>query len=213
MSIFITFEGGEGSGKSTQSKMLLEYLNKDNLNEQNKTAILTREPGGSPEAEKIRELLVTGKQDRWDKISETLLFYAARRNHVENLIKPALAQNKIVICDRFNDSTIAYQGYGHGCSLDVIKNLENIAVANFKPNITFIIDITPEEGLRRAEARLFNSNSNENRFEKLGLQFHKDIRRGFHQIAEDEPDRCRIIDGHNSPENIHEQIIKILQKL
>jgi dTMP kinase len=205
MSKFITFEGGEGSGKSTQSKMLFEYFKSNN-----KSAILTREPGGSVDAEKIRELLVTGKQDRWDKTSETLLFYAARRNHVENLIKPALAENKIVICDRFNDSTIAYQGYGHGYNLETIKTLENIAIGNFKPDITFIIDITPEEGLRRSEIRLFNSNSNESRFEKLGIQFHKNIRKGFHQIAEDEPSRCYIIDGHDTPENIHSKIVDII---
>lgn len=205
MSKFITFEGGEGSGKSTQSKMLFEYFKN-----QNKAAILTREPGGSVDAEKIRELLVTGKQDRWDKTSETLLFYAARRNHIESLIKPALTENKIVICDRFNDSTIAYQGYGHGYNLETIKTLENISIGNFKPDITFIIDITPEEGLRRSEIRLSNSNSNESRFEKLGIQFHKNIRKGFHQIAKDEPERCHIINGHDTPENIHKKIIDVI---
>lgn len=200
---FITFEGGEGSGKSTQSKLLFEFLKNSGVN-----VILTREPGGSPEAEKIRELLVTGDKNRWDKTSETLLFYAARRNHVENLIKPALANNTIVICDRFNDSTIAYQGYGHGFNLNEIEQLTKISIGNFKPDITFIVDITPEDGLKRADKRIELAQSNENRFETLGLEFHKKLRQGFLQIAKQEPERCKVIDGSKSVEEIHQQILK-----
>jgi dTMP kinase len=202
---FITFEGGEGSGKSTQSKLLQAYFDKHNI-----SSILTREPGGTENAEAIRELLVTGDGNRWDKISETLLFYAARRDHVENLIKPKLSAGANVICDRFNDSTIAYQGYGHGLDVAQINAVAKLVIGDFKPSITFIIDIPAEEGLKRSKARLQGVSSNEDRFEQIGLEFHQRLREGFHAIAKADPERCKLVNGMRSIEEIHAEILNLL---
>ncbi len=198
---FISFEGGEGSGKSTQLKMLTLAFEKSGL-----PFISTREPGGSKGAEKIRSLLVSGEVDSWDSLTETLLFNAARCDHISRVVKPAISEGKTIICDRFLDSTIVYQGIGKGLGTDYIKNLHHMIFGNFMPNLTIILDINPEDGLKRAGGR----NHDENRFEKLDIEFHKLIRAGFLNIAKQEPERCVVLDATQEVETIHRQIIKTI---
>lgn len=197
---FITFEGGEGSGKSTQISILYELCKKTNLD-----VIKTREPGGSAGGETIRNLLVSGNAS-WDAQTETLLFYAARLDHINKLIKPALAENKIVLCDRFADSTLVYQGVGKGLSENYIRELHNLTLGNFSPDLTIILDIDPAIGLKRAVGRAHS----ETRFESLGLEFHQKIRAGFLTIAQKEPHRCVVLNADQSETALHAQIIKTL---
>lgn len=195
---FVTFEGGEGSGKSTQSRMLVEYLQQQGVD-----TVWTREPGGTDEAEAIRKLLVNGESDRWDATTELLLHTAARRHHVENLIKPALSAGKFVVCDRFIDSTFAYQGSANALGDDIVRQIQKLAIGDFVPDITFVFDISVEEGIKRAQDR----GTFENRYEKMGLKFHKKVREGFLRCAENNPHRCKIIDATGSIESIHKKII------
>lgn len=173
--LFIVFDGIDGSGKSTQVNLL-----KERLEGQGFTVIKTREPGGTPGAEEIRNLLVTGEANRWDGISELLLFAAARRNHIETLVKPALAEGKIVICDRFVASTIAYQGYGRQRNLDLIKQVMDIAIEDFTPDWTIFLTIDLEEGLRRATSRA----GKELRFESMDLDFYRRVHAGYTAVYE-----------------------------
>lgn len=196
---FITFEGGEGAGKSTQIKRFSEYLNIED-----EKPITTREPGGTPGAEAIRQLLVTGGADSWDAISETLLFFAARNDHIARRIKPALAEGKTVLCDRFTDSTLVYQGIGKKLGLIYIQELHRLVFGNFTPDLTFILDIDPQEGLKRAHSR----NDSENRFEALDISFHQAIREGFLSLANANPECYRIIDASASPDAVHQAIIE-----
>lgn len=200
--MFITFEGGEGSGKSTQLTLLAEALEKSGI-----PCIKTREPGGSKSAERIRALLVEGAADAWGTEAETLLFYAARLDHVDRLIKPALAAGKTVLCDRFADSTLVYQGIGKGLSEEHIRALHHLTLGNFAPDLTIILDIDPAIGLKRAHAR----RGSETRFETLGLEFHQKIRAGFLDIARRDPERCIVVDASGTPEKVHEQVIEIVQ--
>jgi dTMP kinase len=195
---FISFEGGEGSGKSTQLKLLTSAFEKSGL-----PFISTREPGGSKGAEKIRSLLVSGEVDSWDSLTETLLFNAARCDHIGRVVKPAISQGKTVICDRFLDSTLVYQGIGKGLGTAYIKSLHHMIFGNFMPNLTIILDISPEDGLKRAGGR----NHDENRFEKLDIEFHRRIRAGFLDIANKEPERCVVLDATQEAETIHRQIV------
>jgi dTMP kinase len=183
---FITFEGGEGGGKSTQVKALAERLKAAGLE-----VVATREPGGSVGAESIRELLVTGAADRWSPITETLLMYAARRDHIERVIAPALTRGAWVVCDRFADSTRAYQGAGGGTDPALIAALETHVLGEVRPDLTLILDLPVEEGLRRAHGRA----GAETRFESKGEAFHERLRQGFLDIARREPERCVVIDA------------------
>jgi dTMP kinase len=198
---FITFEGGEGSGKSTQLKLLNAVFEKSGL-----PFIATREPGGSPGAEKIRSLLVSGDVDSWDPLTETLLFMAARADHINKLVKPAISMGKTVICDRFFDSTLVYQGIGKGLGTEYIKNLHQIVFGDFMPDLTIILDIDPETGLKRAGER----RGNENRFEQLDIGFHQKIREGFLQIAKNEPARCTLLDATKDADILHIHIKEII---
>lgn len=200
---FITFEGGEGSGKSTQIKLLAEAFAKAGV-----PHIVTREPGGTPGAERIRELLVSGKTDRWLPETETLLFYAARLEHVKRHIEPALAEGKHVLCDRFADSTMVYQGAGKGLPDAFIQQLHNLSLGNFMPDLTLILDIDPEEGLKRANAQ----SHDEKRFEALGLEFHRRIRAAFQSLATREPGRCLLISAGQAKEALHRDVLDQLQK-
>lgn len=191
---FISFEGGEGAGKTTQINLLKDYLE-----EKGQQVILTREPGGSPGGEDIRKLLVTGDPDRWDAETEILLFYAARRNHVKTLIEPALEKGCWVLSDRFYDSTIAYQSYGHGIPLDYVQKVHDLAIGSFAPDLTFIMDIDPKLGLSRALSR---NNNGEDRFERVDFTFHERLRNGFLKIASNAPQRCKIIDANNPIDDI-----------
>jgi dTMP kinase len=181
---FITLEGGEGTGKSTQSARLAQRLTAAG-----REVVATREPGGSPDAEAIRALLVEGAPDRWSPTTETLLMYAARRDHIERLIQPALARGAWVVCDRFLDSTRAYQGAGGGAAAALIAALEQEVVGPCMPDLTLMLDLPVDLGLRRAADRA----GRERRFEAMGPAFHKRLRQAFLDIAAREPERCVVI--------------------
>ena len=183
---FISFEGGEGSGKSTHSGMLVEGLRGLSID-----VLATREPGGTPGAEAIRELLVRGDTGRWDGMTEALMHYAARREHLTKAVWPALELGTWVVSDRFADSTLAYQGYGLGLEMAVIENLHEVAVGNFWPDLTLILDIPVDQGLARTGDR----KSGEDRYERMGADLHERIRDGFHKIAARHPERCVMIDA------------------
>lgn len=182
---FISFEGGEGAGKSTQIRRLAERLSAAGHD-----VVVTREPGGSPGAEAIRDLLVNGAADRWSPVTETLLMYASRRDHLERVIRPALTQGKVVLCDRFADSTRAYQGAGGGTPASLIASLEDHVLNGTIPHLTLILDLPAEVGLSRAEAR-----GGAARFESKGLDFHQRLRAGYLEIARQEPERCVVINA------------------
>ncbi len=190
---FITLEGGEGAGKSTQAKLIMEFLAAQNI-----SAILTREPGGSVGAEEIRSLLVQGGAQRWDPISEYLLFSAARRDHLLHTVWPALEKGQWVICDRFYDSSRAYQGSGHGLNMSFIESVYQEVSGGFSPDLTFIFDLDVQLGIERALQR----RGGEDRFEQLDLAFHKRVRNSFLNMAQDEPQRFQIIDASQSVEDI-----------
>jgi dTMP kinase len=185
--LFITFEGGEGAGKSTQVQRLA-----DHFRETRRKYIVTREPGGTGEAESIRALLVSGATDRWSANAEALLNYAAREMHLLKLIRPALARGDIVICDRFMDSTRAYQFYAGQCSVSLVDELEREIVGKTRPGLTMIFDLDPVIGLERARSR---GEGSEDRFERKGLGFHQRLRDGFLTIARADPQRCKVIDA------------------
>lgn len=186
---FITLEGGEGTGKSTQALRLRGWLAARGID-----ALTTREPGGSPGAEAIRGLLVNGEPGRWDVVTEALLMNAARRDHVVRTIRPALASGTWVICDRFLDSSRAYQGHAGGMDLADVDALIGIAVDDTRPDLTLILDIDPGSGLARAGGRT-STGADESRFERKGESFHAAVREGFLRIAADEPKRCVLIDA------------------
>ena len=193
---FITFEGIDGSGKSTQSRTLKASLEADGHN-----VILTREPGGSPGAEEIRHLVLTGDPDRWSAETEILLFTASRRDHLEKTIEPALKAGTTVISDRFADSTRVYQGATRGDLRSKVDQLHALMIGR-EPDLTFIIDMDPEVALKRGLAR----NSGEDRFEDFGLPFQETLRHGFLSLAKAFPERCVLIDGNRSPEEIATEI-------
>jgi dTMP kinase len=195
--LFITLEGGEGTGKSTQAARLAERLRGAG-----RDVAATREPGGSRGAEAIRALLVTGRADRWSPTAETLLMYAARRDHVERVIAPALARGAVMVCDRFLDSTRAYQGAGGGAPAGLIAALERDVVGDCWPDLTLIFDLDPLTGLARAAKR----HGAETRFEAKGLSFHQRLREGFLAIAAAEPQRCAVIDAGQDVEAVAEAV-------
>ncbi len=194
---FISFEGGEGAGKSTQIRRLAKRL--EGLG---RTVALTREPGGSQGAESLRDLLVQGETDRWSPMAETLILYAARADHLERLIRPALGEGAWVLCDRFADSTRAYQGAGGGTSSALIAALEQAVIGRDWPELTLVLDLSPGVGLARAAAR----GGAEQRFESKGLTFHERLRAGFLEIAAAEPRRCRVIDAEAGIEAVAEAV-------
>jgi dTMP kinase len=194
---FITFEGGEGAGKSTQLKLLAERLRAAGH-----AVVATREPGGSPGAEAIRGLILTGDVDRWSPISETLLMYAARRDHIERIIEPALERGDWVLCDRFADSTRAYQGAAGGAPAALIAALEKETLGGAWPDLTLILDLPVDVGLARAAER----DHVETRFEDKGSAFHESLREAFRAIAKAEPQRCVTIGASGSREAVAESI-------
>ncbi len=196
--MFITFEGGEGTGKSTQVRLLT-----DRLRGSGKKVTATREPGGTPEADALRALLVDGDPGRWTPEAETLLNYAARDSHLKQVIRPALSKGDTVLCDRFMDSTRAYQGYAGGCDFALIDHLEKLIVGETRPNLTLVFDLDPEVGLSRAKSR---GDTAQDRFERKGLAFHQKLRAGFLAIAKADPARCKIIDASSSVEKVSARI-------
>ena len=198
---FITFEGGEGSGKSTATSALVKSLAASG-----RTVLATREPGGAPGAEQIRKLLVSGAVDRWDPMAEALLHFAARREHLEHAIRPALDAGTWVVCDRFYDSTMAYQGYGQGLGPVAVRNLQFVALGDFAPDLTIVLDIPPQDGLGRETNSQASDASDETRYGRMGAEFHSLVREGFLAIAAAEPDRCVVIDASQSLEDVQDAI-------
>jgi dTMP kinase len=207
MGYFITLEGGEGGGKSTQTELLAQALNT-----KGHAVIATREPGGTEIGKKIRELLLSGKNQHLDPVAELLLYAADRAQHVHELIRPALAANKIVISDRFQDSTTVYQGVARGLNPQWARFLAEIATGGLTPHLTFILDMDPELGLKRALQRLRSENSLEDRFEKEALEFHRKVRQGFLDLAQKEPQRFVVIKADRTTMEVHEEIFQVVLK-
>lgn len=196
---FISFEGGEGSGKSTQIKMLAERLAAAKLR-----AIVTREPGGSPGAEVIRHVVLSGMGKLLGPDAETLLFAAARDDHVRTVIQPALSQGTWVLCDRFSDSTRAYQGRLGNVSPGVLNAMQRVTIGDLKPDLTIILDVPVEIGLQRAAAR--RGAGAADRFESEDIKFHQDLREAYRQIAAEDPSRCVLIDATPAPDAVAAQV-------
>jgi dTMP kinase len=198
---FITFEGGEGAGKSTQVALLHDRLAAAGCD-----VVVTREPGGSPGAEHIRRLLVDGEPGRWDAVTEALLHNAARRDHLRTVVWPALAAGRWVLSDRFADSTMAYQGYGHRLGRRVCATLYRAVGGDFAPDLTLILDVPVEVGLVRAKHRA----AGEDRYERMDTAFHGRVRRGYLDIARREPTRCAVIDAHGTETEVHAAVMHVV---
>lgn len=202
---FITFEGGEGAGKSTQVARLAAWLRASGMD-----LVHTREPGGSAGAEQIRNLVLNGSAERWSPMTETLLMYAARADHLERTIRPALEAGRWVLCDRFADSSRAYQGAGGGVAQNFIEQLDATVVGRDQPDLTLIFDLPVEIGLARALGR---GGGSEVRFESKGDAFHQRLREGFSAIAAANPDRCRVIDAGGDADAVFARVLEAIQPL
>lgn len=203
---FITFEGGEGSGKSSHARRLADWLNG-----QGREVVLTREPGGTPGAEEIRKLLVQGEAARWEPMTEALLHFAARRDHVAKVVQPALARGAWVISDRFADSTMAYQGYGHRLGAEAIDLLRRLVLGDFAPGLTLLFDVPVALGLERAGTRNVAVAGADGRYESMGEAFHARVRDGFLAIARAEPDRVAVIDSAQPMEAVAAAVAAVLR--
>jgi len=201
---FITFEGGEGSGKSTQIRLLAERLDAEKLR-----VVVTREPGGSPGAEIIRHLVLSGMGKLLGPEAETMLFAAARDDHVQTVITPALAQGMWVLCDRFADSTRAYQGKVGQVDTRLLDGLERVTIGDLKPDLTIILDLPVETGITRASAR--RGADAPDRFESEQIDFHQKLRDAYREIALNEPQRCMLIDAAGTPEEVAEKVWAAVQ--
>lgn len=197
---FITLEGGEGSGKSSQIKAVQTFLAGKGLE-----TVVTREPGGDNNAEAIRNLVLNGDAGRWDAVSETLLFQAARVEHVKHVIRPALTDGKVVVCDRFTDSTLVYQGICKKLGTAWVESLIQLTLPPLKPHLTLLLDIDPKIGLERAKSR-----GGEARFESMGIAFHQQVREGFLMVAKREPERIKVVDASKPIEVVSKEICSIL---
>ena len=205
---FITFEGGEGTGKTTQIKLLAEYLRQKGID-----VVVTKEPGGTPIGQELRAMLCTGDKDKFDAVAEALLYYADRRIHLQQKILPALSEGKWVISDRFADSTMAYQYYGYNKRLpkEMLDDLYKMTVGDFYPDLTVILDIDPEIGLARSMARNGTSAVAETRHESREIEFHHNLRRGFLEIAKTAP-RYAVLNADRSIEKLHEDIVGLINE-
>ncbi|MCB8820779.1 dTMP kinase [Microvirga rosea] len=203
---FITFEGGEGAGKSTQIERLQRRLSGLDFK-----VIATREPGGSPQAEKIRSFILGGEAKHMGPFAEALLFTAARIDHIDTVIIPALANGVHVLCDRFADSTKVYQGISGQVSRSLIESLEQVALKSLRPDMTFILDLPAEIGLSRAGERQAGKGERADRFEQEDIAFHRALREGFLAIAKEAPDRCVVIDATQDPDDVERAIWTALQ--
>jgi dTMP kinase len=194
---FITLEGGEGAGKSTQISRLETDLQGAGID-----IVRTREPGGSDGAEQVRKLLVEGDVGRWQPMTEALLHFAARADHVDKVVEPALSTGQWVLCDRFADSTMAYQGYGHGLGAAKINELYQVVLGDFAPDLTIILDLPVEVGLRRTTGR----GGQEDRYERMAVEFHQRLREGFLEIAKAGPERCAVVDATRSVDEVYADV-------
>ena len=197
---FITLEGGEGAGKTVQAARLRAALEARGVE-----TLTTREPGGSPGAEEIRRLLVSGPVERWEPLAEAMLHAAARRDHLLHTIEPALERGLWVVSDRFVDSMIVYQGYGQGADLAVLERISTLSLEGFQPDLTVVLDIPVAEGLKRAHAR-----TGSDRYERMGGDFHERVRAGFIARARAEPTRCAVVDASADPESVGRAIMEIV---
>ncbi len=206
---FITLEGGEGCGKSTQAKLLCDYLQSKGIE-----TVLTKEPGGTAEGLILRQLLVTGDKDKFDAVTECLLYYADRRNHLTKVVWPALKQGKWVISDRYADSTEAYQYYGYDKRIDfaTLQNMYQIVAGDFKPDLTLILDMPPEIGMQRSFAKAAATNTQELRFESRQIAFHNNLRHGFLEIAKREAQRCVVVNANTDIATLQQNIQHIIQE-
>lgn len=206
---FITLEGGEGCGKSTQIKLLASYLQSKGID-----VIQTKEPGSTSEGQILRQLLVTGDKDKFDAVSECLLYYADRRCNLTKVVWPALEEGKWVISDRYADSTEAYQYYGYDkrVSAKILRDLYQIVAGDFKPDLTIILDIEPEKGMLRSFAKAETMQVKELRFESRQMEFHHNLRRGFLEIAKREPERCVVVNADAEIATVHQKIIQAVQE-
>ena len=209
---FITFEGGEGTGKSTQARLLAAKLDGAG-----RSVVTTREPGGAVGAEEIRALLVRGGTGRWSPMTEALMHYAARRDHLDNTVVPALDRGDWVICDRFANSTMAYQGYGHELGRDAISALHRLVVGDVMPDLTLIFDVPVDVGLERAKLRAgiragSGEASGEDRYERMDVAFHYRLREGFLDIARLEPGRCVVIGADRSIDAVHQAVVDAVRQ-
>lgn len=208
--VFISFEGGDGAGKSTQIARLAEALRASG-----REVVVTREPGGSEGAEAVRALLVEGEADRWSPIAEALLMYAARADHLQRTILPALESGAVVISDRFADSTMAYQGLAGDLGADAVKRLHALVVGDRDPDLTLVLDISPQDGLARAGARNADGDAadgaKEARFEEKGAAYQRRVREAFLKIASDNPARCAVIDASGKPAEVAEQVLTAMR--
>ena len=198
---FITFEGGEGSGKSTQIKLLAKKI------AETSDVCLTREPGGTTSAEEIRKLLVRGKADKWSSVSELLLLFAARKDHIDKLILPSLKSNKWVLCDRFVDSTYVYQGMCGKTSIDIIKKIEKLVIGQFEPQLTFLININPKIGIQRSK----RPGNKDLRYENMDMKFHNKVYKSYLRHASLNKRRITMIDGSKSITDIENEIWKTVK--
>jgi dTMP kinase len=206
--LFFTFEGLDGSGKTTQLNQLASYLARLNL-----PTLVTREPGGTPLGERIRQVLLSKSSTDLDPRTELLLMFASRAQNVAQNIRPALARGVVVLCDRFTDASLAYQGYGRGLDLGFIRALDRFACRGLKPDLTFVLDIDPRSGVTRARRRNTSARRDENRFEEETRRFHERVRRGYRALARREPRRVKLIPGGDTVEAVHQRIVAQARKL
>lgn len=207
MGRFITFEGGEGCGKSTQVRRLAEHLRATG-----REVVVTREPGGTRLAELIRSLLKDEREDPPCDRSELLLFLAARAQLVRNVIRPALEAGKWVVCDRFSDSTFAYQGYGRGLPLDVLRLVNGFACEDLAPDVTILLDVRPEVAEARMRRREAATNTAADRIEQAGGGFHERLRAGFMELAAADPARIKVLDANGTPDEVWEKVLGVLKE-
>ena len=207
--MFITFEGGDGSGKSTQIKLLEGYLKQKGYD-----VVTSKEPGGTKVGQEIRKLLVCGDKDKFDATAEALLYFADRHIHMTQKVWPAMEQGAVVLSDRFADSTVAYQYYGYNKRVEkkVLDELYQIAVGKFKPNLTIIFDIDPQVGLARSFHKAESSDVKELRFEGREIAFHQNLRQGFLEIAQAEPERCVVLNADQSIEDLHQDVLRVVRE-
>jgi dTMP kinase len=204
LSVFITFEGGEGSGKSSVIAMLKREFRRYRI-----SYLATKEPGGTEIGEAIRNLLLDPAHTAFDPLAELMLYLASRKQHLEQLIKPALRENKVVLCDRYEDSSVAYQGHARGLGVDHVISLSRAAGIDQPPDLTFLLDVDPKIGLERAMGRSFEEIT---RFENEQMRFHEKVRQGYLKLAENEPDRFRIIDSSKPLEEVAETVISMVME-
>jgi dTMP kinase len=209
LSLFITLEGPEGSGKTTQARLLARRLRRESHR-----TVLTREPGGTPIGRQIRQVLLSPRHREMCPETELSLYFSDRAQHLRQVVRPALEAGSIVVCDRFTDSTLAYQGYGRGLSLRLIGSLDRIMTGAFRPDLTILLDVSAEKGLGRARRRnrAEAAERKEGRFEREALQFHERVRRGYLEMARRSPHRFVVVTAEGNPRSVHELVWAAIEK-